>query len=313
MMAQEDSRGMNGYLKSQVQGFFSRLAAVRRRTTPISHETVQFEDNEDVNFSEDELAHSENRNREADIEEVVSQLGLMHPITYDGYNICELVKLSTLAKFNVTMLKAMCKHFELTYKARDVKDTLTKCLSKPCKNNGVCIPVYTNDTYTCKCQELIFGNHCVTDCSKPFGMEDGRILDSQITASSYYSNNESPSNGRLNRNLGGGAWSPITDATVGEYLQIDLGSNKTVYKVATQGRYNHYFRVTKYTLQYSDDGTLWTNYTINGAIQSFPGNFDSNTVVSHVLPVPFSARHVQFVVQEWNDHPDMRVEVYGCI
>ncbi|KAK3729666.1 hypothetical protein QZH41_002253 [Actinostola sp. cb2023] len=114
MMAQEDSRGMNGYLKSQVQGFFSRLAAARRRKTPISHEAVQFEDNEDVNFSEDELAHSENRNR----------LGLMHPITYDGYNICELVKLSTLAKFNVTMLKAMCKHFELTYKARDVKDTL---------------------------------------------------------------------------------------------------------------------------------------------------------------------------------------------
>ena len=88
-----------------------------------------------------------------------------------------------------------------------------------------------------------------------------------------------------------------------------------------------------------DNDTLWTNYIINGAIQvrvhgntevfqglfsgntinfhchfqSFPGNFDSNTVVSHVLPVPFSARHVRFVVQEWNDHPDMRVEVYGCI
>jgi len=97
-------------------------------------------------------------------------------------------------------------------------------------------------------------------------MEDGRILDSQITASSSYSNNVLPENGRLNRNLGGGAWGPRKKAN-GEYLQIDLGLKKTVYKVATQGRYNHYHSVTKYTLQYSDNGTLWTNYTINGAIQ----------------------------------------------
>ncbi|KAK3728377.1 hypothetical protein QZH41_006206, partial [Actinostola sp. cb2023] len=36
----------------------------------------------------------------------------------------------------------------------------TKCLSKPCENNGVCIPVYTNDTYTCKCPHNFIGDHC---------------------------------------------------------------------------------------------------------------------------------------------------------
>ncbi|KAK3736066.1 hypothetical protein QZH41_008641, partial [Actinostola sp. cb2023] len=38
----------------------------------------------------------------------------------------------------------------------------TKCLSKPCKNNGVCIPVYTKDTYTCKCPKNVYGYHCET-------------------------------------------------------------------------------------------------------------------------------------------------------
>ncbi|KAK3735157.1 hypothetical protein QZH41_020253 [Actinostola sp. cb2023] len=36
----------------------------------------------------------------------------------------------------------------------------TKCLSNPCENNGVCIPVYTDDTYTCKCPNNFFGDHC---------------------------------------------------------------------------------------------------------------------------------------------------------
>ncbi|KAK3728381.1 hypothetical protein QZH41_018036, partial [Actinostola sp. cb2023] len=36
----------------------------------------------------------------------------------------------------------------------------TNCLFKPCKNNGVCIPVYTNDTYTCKCPQRNMGVHC---------------------------------------------------------------------------------------------------------------------------------------------------------
>ncbi|KAK3728380.1 hypothetical protein QZH41_018035 [Actinostola sp. cb2023] len=35
----------------------------------------------------------------------------------------------------------------------------TKCLSNPCKH-GVCIPLYTNDTYTCKCPQRNMGVHC---------------------------------------------------------------------------------------------------------------------------------------------------------
>ncbi|KAK3745700.1 hypothetical protein QZH41_007911 [Actinostola sp. cb2023] len=138
-----------------------------------------------------------------------------------------------------------------------------------CKN-GTCVIDSNGLNYVCHCRPGYKGDRCQYDCSKPFGMQDGRILNSQITASSSYSNDVAPWNGRLYSNLGSGAWAP-SKATVGEYLQIDLGSKKTVYEVATQGRYSNYHRVTKYTLQYSDNGTLWANYTINGAIQ-FPGS-----------------------------------------
>ncbi|KAK3753780.1 hypothetical protein QZH41_014239 [Actinostola sp. cb2023] len=37
----------------------------------------------------------------------------------------------------------------------------SKCFSKPCENNGFCIPVdYTNDSYTCKCPQNFIGDHC---------------------------------------------------------------------------------------------------------------------------------------------------------
>ena len=47
-------------------------------------------------------------------------------------------------------------------------------------------------------------------------------------------------------------------------------------------------------------------------MQVFPGNSDMNTVVSHVLALKIRARYVKFVVQTWEDHIAMRVELYGC-
>lgn len=41
----------------------------------------------------------------------------------------------------------------------------TTCLSRPCKNGGVCIPVKSlsltsSKTYNCKCSEEFQGRHC---------------------------------------------------------------------------------------------------------------------------------------------------------
>ena len=77
---------------------------------------------------EDRLNYLHEKERQNTIDEVVSQVGLNHLITFDGYDVCEQVRLSPLSQFHVTLLKTMCSHFKLPYKTREVKASL---LSKP--------------------------------------------------------------------------------------------------------------------------------------------------------------------------------------
>ena len=63
---------------------------------------------------EDGLNYLDEKERQNTIDEVVSrQVGLSHPITSGGYDVCEQVRLKTLPKFNVTMIKVLSSHFEL--------------------------------------------------------------------------------------------------------------------------------------------------------------------------------------------------------
>ncbi|KAK3731075.1 hypothetical protein QZH41_007964 [Actinostola sp. cb2023] len=75
--------------KGQVQGFFSRLSSARR-IKPTLQETSK--NRNDIEFLEDDIARLEENNRKEMIDDVVDTLGVTHPITYDGYNLCELVK-----------------------------------------------------------------------------------------------------------------------------------------------------------------------------------------------------------------------------
>ena len=95
-------------------------------------------------------------------------------------------------------------------------------------------------------------------------MEDGRIDRTQITAISSRSAEAAARYARLNRRLGNGAWVPNNPWRVNQYLQIDLGPHTVVHGVATQGKATADQYVTKYILRYSDDGTSWTDYGVNG-------------------------------------------------
>lgn len=68
--------------KVQVQAFFSRLAAAQKKQVTQRH--VE-KDNENTLLDED-LAHLDQQNKDEDVQEVLSQIGLEHPITYDGYD-----------------------------------------------------------------------------------------------------------------------------------------------------------------------------------------------------------------------------------
>ena len=101
------------------------------------------------------------------------------------------------------------------------------------------------------------------ECQEPLGMENGAISNGQITASSEWDVNYAAIQGRLNfqgNQYKKGSWS-ARKSNKNQWLQVDLGSEHTkVTRVATQGRHDYPQWVTKYKLQYSNDGVNFQFY-----------------------------------------------------
>ena len=97
-------------------------------------------------------------------------------------------------------------------------------------------------------------------------MESGAILDSQISASSEWSSNHAAQQARLNFQQGGGkegGWaSRARDDN--QWLQVDIKNTIRVTRMATQGRNGYSQWVTKYKIQYRNDGQSFTTYRQNG-------------------------------------------------
>ena len=98
-------------------------------------------------------------------------------------------------------------------------------------------------------------------------MENGVISDGQISASSQWDANHAAIQGRLHFEAGrgkAGGWSARSN-DANQWLQVDLGcENTAVTKVATQGRNAYGQWVTKYMLQYSNDGVTFQYYKTQG-------------------------------------------------
>ncbi|CAH3036756.1 unnamed protein product [Pocillopora meandrina] len=106
--------------KNQVQSYFSRLSATKRRRVAKDQE-------QDAN--DEESAYLEHRVRIKEVADVISEIELTHPILFDGHNICDHVNHDTLRKLKVTTLREICAFFEIAFKARDLKATLLKKLN----------------------------------------------------------------------------------------------------------------------------------------------------------------------------------------
>ena len=96
-------------------------------------------------------------------------------------------------------------------------------------------------------------------------MENSAISNEQITASSQSNNNHAAHYGRLHLKASGhGGWVPGASG-VNQWLQIDLiGRHTRVSCVATQGRTGANQWVTRYKLQYSNDGVDFKYYSEQG-------------------------------------------------
>ena len=100
-------------------------------------------------------------------------------------------------------------------------------------------------------------------------MENGYILDSQITASSQYGFRYRPPNGRLNFRAGGGrtgAWSSrYSDRN--QWLQVDFRRPTIITGIGTQGRQEYNQHVKTYTISFSDDGKTFNDYKPEGTLK----------------------------------------------
>ncbi|XP_038060047.1 lactadherin-like [Patiria miniata] len=159
----------------------------------------------------------------------------------------------------------------------------------------------------------------VLNCSEvgPLGMEDHRIPDASITASSFWGNRADHAPHRARLNFEGGlasSWSSAGDSDPNPWIQVDLGCNVIITSLITQGRGDHDQWVTEFQVAYSDNGQEWTDVTAEGecAPTKFPGNSDRNTHVTTTFPKAFHARFLRILPTQWSMHCSMRFEILGC-
>ena len=104
-------------------------------------------------------------------------------------------------------------------------------------------------------------------CQGALGVGNSLISDGQMSASSQWDDNHAASQGRLHFQAAsrkGGSWKARKN-DIHQWLQIDLGNQQTkVTRVATQGRNGQNQWVTKYRLQYGEDGEKFHYYREQG-------------------------------------------------
>ena len=105
--------------KSQVQGFFSRLAASRRRQQAHS----EIEHNPKELFLEEKEAE-----RQQLMAHISNELRPQHPLSYDAFNLCECARDNKLSLFKVSLLKEILHFFEIPFKSKDRKKDLIEQL-----------------------------------------------------------------------------------------------------------------------------------------------------------------------------------------
>ncbi|XP_062848818.1 epithelial discoidin domain-containing receptor 1 [Trichomycterus rosablanca] len=156
-------------------------------------------------------------------------------------------------------------------------------------------------------------------CRYALGMEDGAIPDSDISASSAWSDSTEAKHGRLSTGEGDGAWCPLGSVypSGSEYLQVNLHTLHFLSLVGTQGRHadglgREFAR--SYRLRYSRDGRSWITWKDRWGQEVISGNQNTYDVVLKDLGPPIIARMVRFYpLADRVMSVCLRVELYGCV
>ncbi|XP_009887607.1 PREDICTED: coagulation factor VIII, partial [Charadrius vociferus] len=156
----------------------------------------------------------------------------------------------------------------------------------------------------------------LNSCSMPLGMENRRIPDQRISASSYSTNvfsSWSPSQARLNLQGRTNAWRPKSNSPR-EWLQVDFEVTKKVTAIITQGAkavFTPMF-VMEFAVSSSQNGVHWSPVLQDGKEKIFRANRDHTSRVMNTLEPPVFARYVRIHPRQWYNHIALRIELLGC-
>ncbi|XP_072041633.1 EGF-like repeat and discoidin I-like domain-containing protein 3 [Amphiura filiformis] len=157
-------------------------------------------------------------------------------------------------------------------------------------------------------------------CQNAAGVEDGRIHDSQLKASTEYATAKvlyhRACNARLNcpgKPGTTGHWGAAFN-DINQWIQAEMAEETLVTGVMIQGRPDAPQWVSKFKIQYSLDGNYWkfvqTPDTETDMV--FDGNTDSSTVVLAFFPSPVRASFIRIRPTAWDGNICMRFEVLAC-
>ena len=116
--------------KVQIQAFFSRISAKRKQSSSKESSRENDDDELDDSDAEEYACQIDDRLFEANSEAVVAAIAVKHPLMYDVQNLCEMAYENKISSFKVKMLREICKHFEISFNARDSKSALVQKLSE---------------------------------------------------------------------------------------------------------------------------------------------------------------------------------------
>ncbi|XP_021569767.1 LOW QUALITY PROTEIN: coagulation factor V [Carlito syrichta] len=156
-------------------------------------------------------------------------------------------------------------------------------------------------------------------CSTPLGMENGKIENKQITASSFkkswWGDFWEPSYARLNAQGRVNAWQAKANNNK-QWLQIDLLKIKKITAIVTQGckSLSSEMYVKSYTIYYSDQGVEWKPYRQKSSMvdKIFEGNSNTRGHVKNFFNPPIMSRFIRIIPKTWNQSIALRLELFGC-
>ncbi|KAI7814821.1 milk fat globule EGF and factor V/VIII domain containing a [Triplophysa rosa] len=236
-----------------------------------------------------------------------------NPCKNDG--MCEVITNSR--RGDVFNNEYVCK-CQPGFKGAHCQINVNDCANQPCKNGGVCRDL--DGDYNCQCPSPYVGKQCQQRCTSTLGMEEGKIVESQISASSVHRGlfglqPWGPELARLNNRGIVNAWSPAPQDK-SPWIQIDMQKKMRLTEIITQGasRMGVAEFIKAFKVASSFDGKTYTVHRADGQrkVKVFVGNTNNDGTKTNMFDPPIVAQYIHIIPVVCRKACTLRMELVGC-